>query len=134
MTAAERYLEHERAHLRPGIRREIETLQHKLAGALRELEADDSLDPHLVANSAMLTALIARWNLARELAPRVAADLAAAPARSDAGPAAPGGPPTDAPRGEVPPSAGSTTRAETRRRGDKKPPAGTRRKTPPATT
>ena len=38
------------------------------------LDSDQRLDAHLIANSVMLTEQIARWNLIRDLTPMVADD------------------------------------------------------------
>ncbi len=49
------------------LRSGIEVLQQRLARAVRSLDAGEGLDEHLIANAAMLTAAIAKYNLTRDL-------------------------------------------------------------------
>lgn len=46
-------------------------LQQRIKSALAAIELGEPLDAHLIANAAMLTEMIARWNLALDLIPAV---------------------------------------------------------------
>jgi hypothetical protein len=49
----------------------ITSLIHKLAAAMKDIQAGRSVDAHLIANATMLTETIARWNLTLDIAPIV---------------------------------------------------------------
>lgn len=70
-TALQRRLNSESASLRSAIASELRSLGHKIERALTNLNSDQRLDAHLIANSVMLTDQIARWNLIRDLMPMV---------------------------------------------------------------
>lgn len=64
-----RRLEHERDYSRRELLSEIRNLTDRLKRAKEAIEAGERVDPHLVANSAMVTETVARWNVAREMLP-----------------------------------------------------------------
>ena len=73
-TMLQRRLNSESTSLRLAIASELKALSHKIERALTNLDSDQRLDAHLIANSVMLTEQIARWNLIRDLTPMVADD------------------------------------------------------------
>lgn len=50
---------------------QLKSLAHDIARAIEAAGSGDRVNAHLIANAAMLTETIARYNLARELAPLV---------------------------------------------------------------
>lgn len=50
---------------------EMEILQIRLKQAMSDVEKGKTLNPHLIANAAMLTETIARWNMMLDLMPMV---------------------------------------------------------------
>jgi len=54
------------------LRNELVLLKHKLDSAIARLDAGEGLDAHLIHNSQMITADIAKWNLLRDIAPMLA--------------------------------------------------------------
>ena len=50
---------------------EIVNLEHRLRSARQAIESGAHVDEHLIANAAMMTSTIARWNLVRDLLPFV---------------------------------------------------------------
>lgn len=73
-SAIQRRLDHERATLASSIAGDLKTLLQRVDTAIANLAEGDRIDPHLIANSGMLTAQIARWNLVCDLAPMVGSD------------------------------------------------------------
>lgn len=53
---------------------ELKALQHNVNRALADLAAGQRIDEHLIANAVMITALVAKWNLVRDLIPMVDED------------------------------------------------------------
>jgi hypothetical protein len=66
----------ERARLSNTLSLDLRALRDQIDGALASLEAKNRLNPHLIANSVMLTEQIAQWNLVRDLLPMVQGDEA----------------------------------------------------------
>ena len=50
---------------------EIINLEHRLRSARQAVESGARVDEHMIANAAMMTSTIARWNLVRDLLPFV---------------------------------------------------------------
>lgn len=65
-------LDVERDSIKLRLRAELTNHRIRVDRAIAALDGGEQIDDHLIANAAMLTAYIARWNLVRELAPLVA--------------------------------------------------------------
>lgn len=59
----------ERDGLKQSLLASVTNLQHELKRAREAIETNDRINAHLIANAAMMTEEIARWNLTRELLP-----------------------------------------------------------------
>lgn len=47
----------------------LRSLEHDAAAAIQRISEGERIDAHMIANRAMLTATIARWNMLCELRP-----------------------------------------------------------------
>jgi hypothetical protein len=67
----QRRLDHEQAALARSIAYDLKMLRQRVDTAIADLAEGTRIDPHLFANSVMLTGQIACWNLVCDLAPMV---------------------------------------------------------------
>jgi hypothetical protein len=67
--ALQRRLEHERDYGKREILSSAELLIARLHQVVKNVESGEHVNPHLIANFAMLTEAIARWNISIEVTP-----------------------------------------------------------------
>jgi hypothetical protein len=64
-----RRVQHEIDRARTELVADLTFLAAEVANAIAAVQSGTRINAHIIANAAMMTAAIARWNLARELLP-----------------------------------------------------------------
>ena len=65
----QRRLTHEKSGGAAALRSELVRLRDNVNNALKALDDEERIDEYLISNSVMITALVAKWNLVRDLIP-----------------------------------------------------------------
>lgn len=71
LSALRTRMRHEYEYGKRNITGEVKVLIHRLQTALKNVENNERVDAHLIANAVMITEAIARWNVAIETGPIV---------------------------------------------------------------